>query len=148
MRRVELDADTSSAVLSQVTMSGSSSKFGASHCWSSSSSAGMNRLLGLMLPDGARVESVEFDLASVGAAESRSLMEVRAGGGIVAAVAEGLDMLADSTESAAATVSLSGGRDSGRIDRSRAGVLTLAVMGTFVVPLVIKVNSASTPFSS
>lgn len=146
IRRVDIDGGTSSAVLSHVTMSGSSSKFGGSHCRSSSSSAGMNKLLGSILAEGGgAAESTVSDFSRVGG--SRSRRDMRAGGGMFVGARLDGRALASVLSAATAVVGagLAGGRDPGRTERSRAG---RPVVGIFDEPLVIRVNSARSPLSS
>ena len=100
-----------------------------------------------MLAEGASAESLEVDLDWPGCASSPSRNEVlAAGGGILVSTAVAERVLEDKVADAGA--GLSGGRETGRIDRSLDGVLAFDVLGTLVVPLVIRVNSASSPLLS
>ena len=139
---MELEVPAPSAVLSHITISGSSSKLGSSHC-RSSSSAGMNRLSGFMLAEGAIALSRESALVNDGCVVS--LNDARtAGGGMSPTEPERVAVMV----AEAAGVADSGGRDTGRIEISRAGVLAVDVLGTLLVPLVISVNSATRPLLS
>ena len=100
-----------------------------------------------MLAEGAGAESLELDLVKSGCDVSRSRNEVLAAGGGILVSTEAIERVFAGTV-AEAGAGLPGAPETGRVDRSLAGVLAFEALGTFVVPLVMRVNSASSPLLS
>lgn len=131
-------------VLSHVTVSGSSSKFWGSHCWSSSSAAaGKNKLSGLMLAGGADVstESEARRSGFVGLFRTSNgvclvpLVDSRGAGG-----SSSLEREMDGIREVMVDC------ETGRTDKPLAGVDDLELSVTaLLVPFVINVNSAPSP---